>query len=445
MLRFRVADFSIRFNSVAIGLLLASASVSASPQNIGQPGDSVTLDQVIQDVVRNNDRLAAARYMEEATRAKIGSAGTWDDPMLMLGVTGLPTSFDFAMEDMTMKMIGLSQRIPYAGEKGLQTKAAQSEALASTEERRSMELDLVTAAKFAFFDAYYREKSLADIQRQRGLQEQVVQSTLSRLESGQGSQDEVLTAQADLWRLESSILSVESQVFAARQQLNSLRGVESDSTNKSLAAPTVVVPGTPDKWLADAQGHYPPLLKLKQQSESYAYSAAASRRMRWPMLDLSADYGFRADGPMGPRDDMLGFRATLSLPLFSRRQQGSMAGSMEAMRQSADAEAQQVWRDVRSDLLSLHDRSQRLSQSLALYRERIIPAAEDACQAAIAGYTSNRIALTTVLNYTAAIYRDRITLNELANELARTLAQAEKYTADLAQWDLPDSVSLPAK
>ena len=68
------------------------------------------------------------RYMEKAAEAKAKSAGAWDDPMLMVGVANLPTSFDFKMDPMTMKMLGLSQNIPYAGQKGLQKKAARAEA-----------------------------------------------------------------------------------------------------------------------------------------------------------------------------------------------------------------------------------------------------------------------------------------------------------------------------
>jgi hypothetical protein len=71
--------------------------------------DTLHIDQVIQDVVRHNDRAAAMRHMEEAAASRVGPAGAWDDPMLMLGVANLPTSFDFSEDMMTMKMVGLRQ------------------------------------------------------------------------------------------------------------------------------------------------------------------------------------------------------------------------------------------------------------------------------------------------------------------------------------------------
>ena len=47
-------------------------------------------------------------------------AGALDDPMLEAGVINVPTnSFSFDREDMSMKMIGLSQRLPFPGKRGL--------------------------------------------------------------------------------------------------------------------------------------------------------------------------------------------------------------------------------------------------------------------------------------------------------------------------------------
>ena len=411
-------------------------SVTGSTGTINVSADTLRIERVITDILRHNDRAAAARYMEQASQAKVGPAGAWDDPMLMLGVVNVPTSFDFKMDDMTMKMLGLSQKIPYAGEKGLQSKAAQMEAAASTEDRRAMELALTTSAKFAYYDLYYRIKTLEDLKKQHELLEQVVVSATAKLQTNQAGQDEVLAAQADLWRLESMIQSAETELASARYTLNSLRGLDGNTIMPPLAAPSNLdIPDRPDQWLAQASQNYPPLQKLKWQSESYSFSAAASQRMRWPMLDLSANIGLRESGPMGPRDNMVGIQATLSLPIFAGRQQKQMARSMQAMQKSADAESFQLLREVQANMLALHDRAQRLSNSLSLYRGKIIPAAEDAYRSALAGYTSNRTTFIALLNYSVAIYRDRITANQLADDLARTLAEVEQYTTDPKVWD----------
>ncbi len=277
---------------IALQIAFLGVAVAA----VAQPGnsDSLTLPQVIHEVLSRNDRVAAARFMQESAERKASSTGTWDDPMLMLAVENLPTSLDFKMDDMTMRVTGLSQSIPYSGYKGLERKAARADAQVSTAQLHITTLDLVTAAKQAYFDLYYRQANLRDLQQQHELLEQVVASTTAKLRTNQAGQDEVLTAQADLWRLESSLLSLQQQVDAARYNLNSLRGLEPNASVLPLATPVLSTPpDSPASWIESAEKSYPELRQLDHQAESYRLSATAARRMQWPMLTLFGSYGYR--------------------------------------------------------------------------------------------------------------------------------------------------------
>jgi outer membrane protein TolC len=397
----------------------------------GQAPDSLRLDEVIRDVIRSNNQVAAARYMEAAAAAKVGPAGAWDDPMLMLGVANLPTSFDFKMDPMTMKMIGLSQNIPYAGQKGLQAKAAKAEAEAATEDRRAMEVDLVMAARYAYADLFYRTRSLDDLISQHRLLEDVAASAEARLATSQGSQEEVLGARAELGRSQAQILEAEHMVDEARYNLNILRGLDASSVISPLATPaSIPIPPTPDDWLAAARRNYPPLQKLLRQSEAYGYSSDAARRMSWPMLGLTANYAIRSDTEMEKRDNMIGFQANISLPLFSGRQQKQMAASMKAMQREVNEESIQKGREIDARLRLLHTSAIHLEQTVDLYLKRIIPAAEDAFRSALSGYTSNRVPYTSVLMFATGVYRDRLALNQVSNQLAGTMAEIDSYTVD---------------
>ena len=211
--------------------------------------------------------------------------------------------------------------------------------------------------------------------------------------------------------------------------MNALRGVDPLTPLAGLAEP--IGPAIPDDvspWREAAQANYPPLQRLRHRAAGYGYSAAAARRMRWPMLELSANYGIRERVDMEKPPNMIGFQATFSLPIFAGRQQGRMAQSMMAMEKGTAAVADQLWRDTDAALRTLHQRAMRLNQSLALYRERILPTDEDAYRSALTGYQANRTLFSTLLDYGATIYRDRITANMIANDLARTLAEVERYT-----------------
>jgi len=428
---------------MAVMVALARPSFGAA---VAPAADSLTFDQVISQVVQKNDRVAASQFMQEAAERRAASTGVWDDPMLMLGAQNVPTNFGFSMDPMTMKMIGLSQNIPYAGYKGLERKAAQAQARAAAEDRRGTEVDLVAAAKTAYFELFYLLQNLQELRFQREILEQVYTSSAAKLRTNQAGQDEVLGSQAEIWRLETTILSTQQEITASGARLNSLRGENPAAPLSPLAAPpAVALPENQDGWLKAAEENYPPLARLSRQAESYGFSARASRRMSWPMLNLEASYGFRSgydismDGMAEPRDNMVSFQANISLPIFGRGKQRQMARSMLAMQQSTEAEANQLRRDVQAELVTLYERARRLSQTLVSYRNQIIPATEDAFRSALAGYTTNRTTFASLSSFSLALYRDRITANQVAYELARTLTEVDRYTQGTTQWKTTDA------
>ena len=416
-----------------VGLAIA-AGLSAVSVSVTRAADTLRVEQVVTDVLQHSDRIAAARYMEEAAKVKIGAGSAWDDPMLMLGLQNVPTNFNLKMDPMTMKMIGLSQNIPLAGQKGLQTRASREEASAATEDRLTMQADEMASARSAYADLYYRSMALRDLSAQYELLQQIVEATKSRLIVNQASQEELLAAQAEMWRMESQLLMADHDVNEKWFLLQAMRGRPQDSVMPPLAEPSLdSLPRTPDQWIALAKQNYPALKRLASQSRQFAFEAQASGRMRWPMLNLQASYAVRSatDAMTGmPLDNMYSFQAGISLPLFSSRSQKKMARSMEAMRTSSNYEASRLARGIEARIRTLHEISIHSVQSIALYRDRIIPADEDALNGAMAGYAANRMPFTSLLSYALNVYRDRIAARQRSNQLAQAMAEISKYIND---------------
>lgn len=428
----------IYIGSLAV-LGLVSLTTDARTQT--PPSDTLTMDRVVREVVRNNDRLKAAAFMEEAARREVGPAGAWDDPMLMLGVQNLPSSFRFNEDMMTMKMIGLSQVIPYAGEKGLQSSARRAIADAVGEERNQTTLDLVAAAKTAYVELYYHQRVIDDLNRQRELSEQIAVSVRSRVEANLAGMDELNAALAAMWRLDAEILTHHNDAHTAHHKLDALRGHTSPDELPAVAPPSVKdLPDTFLVWTDSARVNYAPLRQMLLRGESYRLSAIASNRMsRWPMLELSSSYGIRQDivmddGMVEPQDNMWNFGATFSLPIFKGRQEKQMARSMTAMQRQMEAEAAQLAKDVDAELRALHMRAEHFRDAAAMYEDKIVPADDEAFKTALAGYSSGRTSLPDLLTYALTIYRDRMTLTDLRLAYASAVLQSERYTSDASQY-----------
>ena len=74
------------------------------------------LDQLIEEALSNNPELKAARERADAYRERPPQASSLEDPRITLGFSNLPVDdFDFNKQDMTQKVISLSQEIPLPG------------------------------------------------------------------------------------------------------------------------------------------------------------------------------------------------------------------------------------------------------------------------------------------------------------------------------------------
>ena len=106
-------------------LVVASPEVRAAPAERRDP----QLQELLAEAARNNPEILAAISEREAAQHRVSPAGALDDPMLEAGVVNAPlASQTFRREDMTMKMLGLSQRFPYPGKRGLRQDVAAKDA-----------------------------------------------------------------------------------------------------------------------------------------------------------------------------------------------------------------------------------------------------------------------------------------------------------------------------
>ena len=76
--------FAVTMAVITLGvpMLYAQGVDGDSLSGRGSASKVLSLNQVVSEVVKNNDRVAAARHMAEATERMILSAGPGEDPML---------------------------------------------------------------------------------------------------------------------------------------------------------------------------------------------------------------------------------------------------------------------------------------------------------------------------------------------------------------------------
>src|SRR5262245_10752832 len=89
---------------------------------------ALELERVLTEVGAADPMLAAGRHESSAAWARARRAGAWDAPMLELAAENVPVTGGFDMDPMTMKVIGLEQRVDLFGARSLARKAAEGHA-----------------------------------------------------------------------------------------------------------------------------------------------------------------------------------------------------------------------------------------------------------------------------------------------------------------------------
>ena len=111
------------------------------------------LATLIDEATLANPAIRAARQEAQAAEQRIAPAGALNDPMLEVGVLNLPiNSFNFRQDDMTMKMIGLGQRLPYPGKRRLREEVAEQDADAIQHRYRETVNRMVRNVRVAYYD-----------------------------------------------------------------------------------------------------------------------------------------------------------------------------------------------------------------------------------------------------------------------------------------------------
>lgn len=91
-------------------------------------------------------------------------------------------------------------------------------------------------------------------------------------------------------------------------------------------------------------------------------------------------------------------------------------------------------KDVDAELRALHMRAEHFRDAAKMYEDKIVPADDEAFKTALAGYSSGRTSLPSLLGYAMTTYRDRMTLTDLQLAFASTVFQAERYITDAERY-----------
>lgn len=437
-------------------MLVALCIVAGHANAQDARSSSLSLDMLLARADSVNPSILAARERVTAAGGRVGPAATWPDPMLMAGIQNLPLGTTPANphapaavpgDEMTMKMIGVSQTIPWPGKLGLRRQTAQYEARAATVELDAARLDVQRNVRTNYYELFYLDKSIEIAERNRGVLADVIQVTEAHYAAGTGGQQDVLKARVDAARLGETASSLLEQRRSVLADLNAALDRPSDApiTNPAIPAriasaaidsnPSQVrftsqslgarVAGSPLPPLAELQDlavkQNPSLRASEERLEAQAARLSLAQKGSRPDIDLSLQYGQRDYRP-----DMISAVVSLPIPLHRGRRQHQeiLEARSELAAMQADQQAQ--INSVRAQVAKLVSDLERERTELALYAKAILPQGSAAATAALASYQAGKSDLLTVLDNQNTIFTYQTAYYRGLTDFAKSLAELEQ-------------------
>jgi cobalt-zinc-cadmium efflux system outer membrane protein len=416
--------FENQLQHALIVLLLfaaASAGARAAPE---EPRDA-QLQELVAEAVRNNPEIRAASNEAEAARQRVSPAGALDDPMLEAGLLNVPTdSWRLNREDMTMKMLGLAQRLPFPGKRALRREVAERDAGTAEHGYRETVNRVAREVKLAYFDLALALESVRLLKDTTLVLEQFLRIVESRYAVGQGAQADVFKAQTQLAKMREELLRMERERPVMEAELAKLLGRPGVA---SIAAP---LPGTPQSRLdleslrETARRQRPQLLALRNVVEKNNASIKLARKEYNPDFDVRLSYGQREsmlDGTKRP--DMVSLTVAINLPIWGKDKVDPRIAEARSMRDQAQSMYNAQQNEVFAKLRQQVAIAEQSRKSAELYDTAILPQARLAVESALSAYRVNRVDLLTLLDSQMSLFNFGIGRATAVVNLNKALAE----------------------
>lgn len=378
--------------AVLLSVVLACAAQGAcAADEEGAPppvGGLTTPAALVREALAHNPELAAARAGREAARARVPQAAAFEDPMLEAGLVNAPIpSLSGRSEDMTMRMLGLSQKFSFPGKRPLRRAVAQADAdgldAASDELAHRVARDVrVAAAQLQRLDAL--EPLLVGTQQSL---RSLAALAEGRYALGRASQGDALAAQSALAQLDVELIGLREERAVALAGLGALLG--RPATALRIVAPADVAAGQ-DRWREGGEQR-PQLRALAAMAEREERALELARRERYPDFEVKLGYGQRQRAIDGtPRADMVTMTVAMNLPVFHDARQGPRVAEARADAERAQAmlEAQRL--QTRSDIERQLATARAAQERLALARDTLRPQADALYESRLAAYRAGQ-------------------------------------------------------
>ncbi|VAW40656.1 Heavy metal RND efflux outer membrane protein, CzcC family [hydrothermal vent metagenome] len=417
---------------------------------------TLSLDKTINIAQQNDPWLAGNTFTQESIDSMSVAVGSLPDPKVSVALANLPIDdFDFGAEGMTQVKVGVSQMFPRGSTLALKRKQLQLQSSQFPFQRQDRRAKIVVTVTHLWLDAYKAQESIALIEKDRELFEQladVAQASYSAA-LGRTRQQDIIRAQLELTRLDDRLTMLNQKREMSLQKLsqwlssyfldnysngdsstaiNFTNGIRLDTQLPSRELLNSFLYDhnntTSANEIFEYLSRHPAVLALKQKIATTDTGIDLAKQKYKPAWGVNASYGYRGETPAGiNRSDFLSLGVSFDVPLFTKNRQDKELES--AVAKSAAVQTQE-WLLLRKFIASFETAKAqlyRLNERQALYQQQLLPQMHEQAEASLTAYTNDDGDFAEVVRSRIAELNAEIDALSIAVDRQKTITQLNYF------------------
>ncbi|MGB0936408.1 MAG: TolC family protein [Colwellia sp.] len=412
-------DRKIRTKCGVAILALASFTVLSTEPSITTVKPPLSFEKAIKSAQKNDPWLTGNFHKQKAIESMSTAVNTLPDPKVTIALANLPTNgFDFGQEGMTQAKVGITQMFPRGDALEFKSQQLRIQSEAFPFQRQNREAKVAVTVGSLWLDAYRVQQSIALIEKNRSLFEQLADVAEASYSSALGKtrQQDIVRAQLELTRLEDRLDKLTQQKNRYEGMLsqwlthftNESSEIDEASLMSDFALHNIVLSQqlpqvdllnidlvNTKNWLKPKElvhyfSNHPSVVAIEKRVSATKTGIKLAKQKYEPEWGVSASYGYRDDDPMGnSRADLFSVGVTFDLPLFTENRQDKEVQSAIYKTEAVKTEKLLLLRELLGSYSSAKGRLLRLKDRQTLYKTKLLPQIHDQAEASLTAYTND--------------------------------------------------------
>ncbi|SMC44467.1 TolC family protein [Sporomusa malonica] len=421
---------------IVFGIMLAT-----NLQPVLAEEQTMTLQEIVNTAITNNPAVVETEKKWEEKSSRIPIVTAQPNPKIGIMKDDIPTSSLNPGKGM-MTEFSISQEIMNPSKLKAMGKMAENEASMTKAGWGEKQVEIYAQTKQAYYDYLYSKQALVIGKESQQLMGQLAKLAQVNYSTGMVPLQDTLKAQTEFSQMTIDLLNMASMEAVAKAKINNLMG---RSTNTAFEVKEEFTAPPPNFDMAalikTATEGKPSVTGMQYQVEMAKNGVDLAKKQQLPDFEVSLGYKKNKEpmiesqvDPMDPMNTtlMLGERKPTwkieimaMIPIWEGKNKAEIKAAKASL-EASQAALQNMKNMTELDVQMTLTDAQATWRQIELYKNTIIPQAEQTYQAAVVGYTHGKVDLMTVLEGVNTLRNAKLGLYKAKTDYEKAAANLEK-------------------